>query len=146
MKPGIGHNNPPPDRFCPECGFVLEKRKKPRSTPQHRRLFGLLRKAFEHWPHGAPYSPRTEEELRAYLLIKAGWYEHRTQIGKGPHFTPDRSITIDMDGVRHVYTPKSIAYDAMTHQEACRVFAAIDEIVTDVIGVPADQLLREHAA
>ena len=136
----------------------------------------MLKKAFEHWPQGASYHPRSEDELRSYLLIKAGHYEHRLHIGPGPHYTPARSITLAVHntGLRrislaeaassdtvdrtaekyvkgknvavHCYTPKSIAYANMSHAEACKVFSAIDDIVQDVIGVSADDLLKDDPA
>lgn len=149
MKPGIGHNNPPPDRFCPECGFVLEKRKKPRSTPQHRRLWGLLHVAFDYWPRAGAYGARDVDELRTYLLIKAKWCDSRIQVGKGPHYQPERSMTYTDGDVTYCYTPKSIAYANMTHHEACQVFSVVDEIIEATIGVPADKLLenaKRHAA
>ena len=112
--------------------ICLGREEKPRSTPQHRRLWKLLHVAFDHWPRAGAYGATTVDELRTYLLIKASWCDSRLQIGKGPHYQPARSMTYTDDaGVTYCYTPKSISFEAMTHLEACRVFGDVDEIISN---------------
>ena len=49
--------------------------KKRRSLKHHKRLFGLIRAAFDLWPEGHEFQPETEDHLRAWLTIKAGHCE-----------------------------------------------------------------------
>ena len=57
---------------CPHCGCEIGDRKR-RSVPDHRRLFALIKQAFDNWPEAHEFTPESPEHLRAWLTCKAGW-------------------------------------------------------------------------
>lgn len=59
-------------QHCPECGCEIGAKKR-RSLPDHRRLFALIRSAFDNWPEAHEFTPENPEHLRAWLVCKAGW-------------------------------------------------------------------------
>lgn len=59
---------------CPECGCEIGAKKR-RSLPDHRRLFALIKDAFDNWPEAHEFTPENPEHLRAWLICKAGWRE-----------------------------------------------------------------------
>lgn len=149
---------------CPECGFVFDTKisGKPRSLPQHKRLFGLLNVAFSNWPEGHEFQPANKEHLRKWLIAKAGHYDTRTfelpETGNPLLMAAmmefaENLLEVDEDGGHRfgrwhgstltVFIPKSMAFEKLPHREACKLFDEIDAIVHEVIGVPADKLLKE---
>ena len=150
---------------CPECGCVLTK---PRSLPDHRRFFGLVQKAYEHWPHAQDYQPPSAEHLRAYLLVAAGYHDtefiampeeclgspaimalFRSAV-EATHAAMSRrrgySLTRVSAGGIEILTPRSINFETLSQKEFGPIREAVEEIITGVVGVSADQLLRERAA
>lgn len=47
---------------CPHCGCEIERRS--RSLPDHRRLFGLIRKAWMNWPEHHPMQFTNKKTFR----------------------------------------------------------------------------------
>lgn len=62
---------------CPVCGYHDKGKGKPRSIDQHRRFYGLVKKAFGQWPEKSDFQPEDEEHLRQWLICAAGpqWRE-----------------------------------------------------------------------
>lgn len=149
--------------YCIECGAVFANN---RSLPDHRRLFGIIKKALPHWPHG-DFTPRDEEQLRAFLLLKAG----HTNVA----FVPAEGIEVDpevngafvktvkatsaamagkggyveiqprSDGA-NIITPRSIKFLAVSQKDFNPLRDAVVDIIESSLGVPVEQLLRERAA
>lgn len=100
---------------------------KPRSGPQHRRLFALIKAAWKHWPETHEVQCGSPEGLRDYLQIKAGFGI--------PHKIVRGSTTYIW------FEHKSIAYEKMAQDEFQKLSDKIEAIIVDVVGVPADKLL-----
>jgi hypothetical protein len=84
---------------CPECGHVFEKT---RSRPDHNRLFAIIDRAFDSWPHDHEFRPTSSEHLRAWLLCKANY--HTVEI-----------VEIDVDSLRRLiiddaHTPEMLRF------------------------------------
>jgi len=101
---------------------------KPRSTPQHRRYFALIRAAHKQWPEGHPIQPATEEGLRDYLQVMAGFgIPHRIEKG----------------GETYIWLEhKSVSYNKMGHNEFTVLSGRVEDEIVRIIGVPADKLLE----
>lgn len=144
---------------CPHCGS------RPRSSDDHRRLFALIAAAFEQWPETHEFEPEDAEHLRAWLLCKAGWKTTKTlelpeagnpvfmalmmefaedllERSPGGEFRFGRWVGHRL----HVHTPKSIKFERADQKKFNPIRDAVTEIIEQVIGVSADQLLKEKAA
>lgn len=136
---------------CPHCGS------KPRSSEDHRRFFALISAAFDQWPEGADFTPDNAEHLRAWLLCKAN-YRKTTMIET--YEPAATAVAIEAafraadtyafvrpygDGVA-VYSPKSLRFDKTDQKAFNAVRDEVSSIIESVIGVTAEQLLREKAA
>ena len=153
---------------CPVCGFTDKGKGKPRSIDQHRRFYGLVAKAFEHWPDHAEFRPESAEHLRKYLICRAGpQWRNVTEIPV-PFAEDQPGLTrlaahlmqqaaeaaggyafprVDMNGGRvALYTAKSIKFAEMPHLEFCALSEAVDEVIKAEMGVEPDQLLKAEAA
>jgi hypothetical protein len=137
---------------CPECGCDLAPRKR-RSVPDHRRLFALIKQAFDNWPEAHEFTPENPEHLRAWLVCKAGWkdataydlgeradadvvalaLEAAIKAAKGTGFVRvvGRSVA--------VITPKSMDFRAMGQQEFGLLRDAITDIITAETGIEAER-------
>ena len=144
-----------PAKACPECGCVIDKpARKPRSVPQHRRYFAMIRAAHSHWPVAHRFKPTSEEHLRKWLQAKAGWHVIRTvdTAGMGTqaaivavaaelaaadpiHFT---SV---VGSKFHVVESKSIDFDALPHLEACAVFDAVADTIKAETGLDVEDIM-----
>lgn len=143
---------------CPNCGTVLESRDVPRSVPQHRRYFGLIRAIFHHWPEAHERQFASEEECRKWLQMKAG---HR-EVGASIPLTgmsKERAMLLAEAAIRAagsyavpvlhgdtlvIWRPKSISFDKLSHKAACRLFDEVSEVIRAETGIDPDQLLIEH--
>lgn len=144
---------------CPDCGSVIGPGgRKPRSVPHHRRFFGLISAALAHWPENHERQFTSAEELRAYLLLKAG---HRSTGASIPlsGMQKERALLLVEAAIRGagsyampvlqgdtlvIFTPKSIAFHALGHQAFTALNNDVEALIEQEIGVSADQLLREH--
>lgn len=147
---------------CPHCGAEIGKTPgKPRSVPQHRRYFALIRAAHSHWPEGHRFQPTSDEHMRKWLQAKAGYHNIRTVDTFGMdaqsaivavaaeladadpiHFT---SV---VGGKFHIVESKSIDFDTLPHLAACALFDAVADTIEAETGLKADQImppLRKHA-
>jgi len=140
---------------CPHCGVELEKpRGKPRSVPQHRRYFALIRAAHSHWPDTHRFRPMSEEHLRKWLQAKAGYANIRTVDTAGMdtqsaivavaaqlaaadpmHFT---SVVCSRF---HVIESKSIDFDTLPHLAACALFDAVADTIRAETGLDPDRIM-----
>ena len=137
-----------PAVFCPECGVILIGEDKERSTPQHRRLFAVVKAAFANWPEKHEFKPGNIREMRAWLVCRAGHYDTMdataatdpTQAwrliptiaswaGGKPIFTKTHR------GRLLVYKAKSISYDELGHSAACALFRDIEDVVFTEAGI-----------
>ena len=140
---------------CPQCGRSSPQR---RSYDQHKRFFGVVDAAFHQWPEAHKFQPMNAEHLRAWLLCAA---KHLDVMEIDEAITERGADVIQktMQGLRKDYVfirigrskfyvmgARSIAYDKLSHKDACRVFADVDEILCSILQIDStDQLLREHA-
>ena len=108
---------------------LLKAKGKARSTPQHRRYFAMIRAAHKHWPESHPVQPLTEEGLREYLQVRAGY-------GK-PH-------KIEKDGQVYVWLEnQSIANSKMSQEDFAKLHDAVERIICETIGTDIETLLTE---
>lgn len=146
------------EKLCPHCGVELEAKPKPkgkpRSVPQHRRYFALIKAAHSHWPETHRFKPMSEEHLRKWLQAKAGYANVRTVDTAGMdtqsaivavaaqlaaadpmHFT-------SVKGARfHVIESKSINFDTLPHLAACALFDAVADTIRAETGLDPDKIM-----
>lgn len=141
---------------CPHCGCDIEQKPKgkPRSVPQHRRYFGMIRAAFSHWPEDHRFQPITEERLRKWLQAKAGWSVVKSvpvaemtkeqaviaiaaEIMRADpiHFT---SATVD---TFYIIESKSIDFDTLPHRDACGLFDAVQDVIEAETGLKVAKIM-----
>lgn len=143
---------------CPHCGAA------PRSSDDHRRLFALVKAAFEQWPESHEFQPDNPEHLRAWLLCKAGYRDVTTipveyaddqpAMLKLVMLTAEAAIKAAKgyafirphNGALAVFSAKSLAWDTLDQKKFGPIRDAVTEIIEGIIGVSADQLLKERAA
>lgn len=138
--------------LCAKCPMKLQ-----RSSEDHRRFFALVNAAFTHWPEQHEFRPDNAEHLRAWLLCKAG-YRKTTMIETDEPAATVAAIEAAFraadtyafvrpygDGVA-VYSPKSLRFDKTDQKAFNAVRDEVSSIIESVIGVTAEQLLREKAA
>ena len=102
---------------------------KSRSTPQHRRYFALIKAAFQHWPESHDLQFGSAEGLRDYLQLKAGFGTvHKIIRGNQTWYW-----------VEH----RSIAYNKMSQDEFQQLSTKVEQVIEEIVGVPAEQLLNE---
>lgn len=140
---------------CPACGYVEEKKKgKPRSVPQHRRFFALVKAAFEHWPETHRFQPINEERMRKWLTAKAGYSIVNTIDTAG--MTNDQVVAslaaaimnadpvhfVSFTGARlHVIQSKSIDFNTLPHLAACALFDAVAETIEAETGLEVSKIM-----
>jgi len=148
---------------CPHCGGLFQPSGKKRSTPQHRRYYAMIKAAYHHWPEGHDFQPDSEEHLRKWLQVSAGYREH-TDIPVAfaedqPGVTKLAALAIEAaimaadgyafvrphpdGGMVRVYRSKSISFDKLGHLEACALFDAVAEIIAAAIGRPVDEIMKQ---
>lgn len=137
---------------CPKCGCEIGERKR-RSLPDHRRLFALIKTAFDNWPEAHEFTPENPEHLRAWLVCKAGWREATAydlgdradaavvalaleagiKAAKGTGFVRvvGRSVA--------VITPKSMDFRSMGQAEFGLLRDAITDIITAETGIDEER-------
>ena len=143
---------------CPGCGLDLTEKpskvRQPRSVPQHRRYFALIRAAFNHWPERHELKPQSEEHLRKWLQAKAGHRVVETvdtagmapeqglalmvaQINKAGPFAFHRSA-----GTRfYSITSASIDFDTLPHLAACALFDDVAEVIETETGIRCEDMI-----
>lgn len=151
----------PREISCPDCGAVFSAAAPTRrSTPQHRRFFGVIKAAFHHWPEADEFRPRNVEHLRYWLEKEAGYFTIvktincqsvepsqlvavLTAVFSGAE---DDRLFVEVEGSHvSVLKVKSISYDELEHLDACRLFDAVEGVLR-ARGIDPDQLLAETEA
>jgi hypothetical protein len=130
---------------------------RPRSLPQHKRFFGLVRALHHHWPEQLEFQPDNEDHLRAYLLVKAGYRSVKTFYPeiKGVSVDFAKMIPIVSAMMLHRYcwawadgeavkvcAPESVAFDKLPHKKACQVLNDVEEFVR-TLGIEPDEILKQ---
>lgn len=153
---------------CPSCGVNLTKA---RSPQDHRRLFAIIAKAFEAWPHEQEFQPDSADHLRAYLQCKAGHYVSTPIFVDIDEFPEDKKhvavklvalaveaavkaavaegdfafTRIHGDAIA-VFRPRSISWSTLDQRQFGPIREAIEHEIELALGVTCDQLLQERAA
>ncbi len=155
---------------CPHCGSMLTK---PRSSPDHRRLFALIAKAFHQWPEASEFQPTSAEHLRAYLQCKVGYHECTPVFTGNLRLSPEDKqgnvafqlvtaaveatvaaslaegtyafVRVHGDTVA-VFRPKSIAWSELDQKAFGPIREAIEAEIESALGVTCEALLRAEAA
>lgn len=140
---------------CPACGYVPEKPKgKPRSVPQHKRYFAMIRAAFSHWPEKHRFQPITEERMRKWLQAKAGHAVVNTIDTDGMTsaqtvaalaaaiMSADPVHFVSATGTRlHVIQSMSINFDTLPHLAACALFDDVSQVIEAETGLKVEQIM-----
>lgn len=145
-------------KTCPHCGVELEAKpkgnSKPRSVPQHRRYFALIKAAHSHWPETHRFKPMSEEHLRKWLQAKAGYALVRT-VDTANMDTQSAIVAVaamlaaadpmhftSVQGARfHVIESKSINFDTLPHLAACALFDAVADTIKAETGLDPDKIM-----
>lgn len=143
---------------CPHCGVILdEPAKSVRSLPQLRRYFGMIRATLHHWPESHERQFASEEELRAFLQMKAG---HREIAATIPitGMNKERAVILAEAAIRAagsyalpvlhgdtlvIFRPKSIAFSKLGHSDFCKLSDEVSEVIRAETGLNPEQVLRE---
>jgi len=141
---------------CPHCGCEIAQKPKgkPRSVPQHRRYFAMIRAAFSHWPHDHRFQPMTEERLRKWLQAKAGYsviktidVENMTKqqmlaaIAAEIAMADPIHFTSAADTLFYVIESKSIDFDTLPHLSACALFDDVADVIEAETGLKVSQIM-----
>lgn len=134
---------------CPHCS---------RSNEEHRFHFALIRKAYENWPHDHRFRPISEQHLRSWLYVEAGHTESVDIVGADAMtlegvkaarqiLSPQTYLRMEaIAGGLRISGPKSIAKGKCKKTEFREVQDRVAAIICDVIGVTAEQLVKEARA
>lgn len=144
-------------KTCPHCGSSMDANDKPRSLPQLRRYFALIRAAFHHWPETAEMQFASEDEFRKHMQMRAGWREIGARIpllganpevikmivrqaiaGAGAHAWP-----VVHKNELVIWIPRSIAFHNMGPQEFGQLSDAVAVVIKDVTGHDVETLMKE---
>lgn len=142
--------------------MLISSLEKPRSTPQHRRYFGLIRAAFLQWPEKHRFRPDSEEHLRKWLQCSAGYRNIvevevpdtdaktlaivKTAIAAAMAATKDHAWVDTRGGRVSVIASKSIRYDTLAHSDFDMLCREVEDIIRAETGLDPEQLLTERAA
>lgn len=157
------------EKSCPECGSLLTRG---RSLQDHRRLFGMIGKAFENWPEAHAFQPASVDQLRAWLTCRAGHYESTPIFVEDIQLFPEEkrdvafklvSLAVEAavkaalaegsyaftrihgDAIA-VFRPKSIAWSQVDQKAFGPIREAIENEIEAALGCRVDQLLKAEAA
>lgn len=144
-------------KTCPHCGSSMDANDKPRSLPQLRRYFAMIRATYHHWPETADVQFSTEDECRKHLQMKAGWREVGARIplvGVNPEAAKMLVAAAIAGAKAHawpvvhkgeliVWIPRSIAFHNMGPQEFGQLSDAVAAVVKDMTGLEVETLMKE---
>ena len=141
---------------CEHCGgFPTPRKGQPRSVPQHKRFFALIKAAHFHWPETHKFQPVSEDHLRKWLTAKAG---HRTvQTIETAGMQTEQMVAaiaaqvtragpwaVNVSAGTRFYSiiPDSIDFDTLPHMKACALFDAVSEIIEVETGIRCDDMIK----
>jgi hypothetical protein len=147
---------------CPCCDYDLGSKTKPRSIPQLRRFFGLIRAlAKRYWPEDHPRQFDGDEiALRKYLQLRAGpeWREVGSSVNLVDLNCPNEiAVTIARAAIEAGGTycepvvhngslvtlrAKSISIPKMDHDPFTRLANAVDEVIEAETGLKPEAVLE----
>jgi hypothetical protein len=147
---------------CPCCDYDLGRKTQPRSIPQLRRYFGVIRAlAKRYWPEWHPRQFDGDEvALRKYLQLRAGpeWREVGSRLGLTDLNCP-REIAVVIaravieaggtycepvvhDGELVTLRAKSISIPMMDHVPFTRLSTAVDDVIRAETGLDPEAVLK----
>lgn len=145
---------------CPNCEatFDLNRISKPRSPEQHRRFWKIMQLAFHSWPESHERQFSTQNDLRVWLTMSAGWREVAATIpltGVKPEHAVivataamkaagANAIAVSGKGNLYIWTPRSIRFDRMGPQEFGLLNDAVAAVIAKEMNITADELLEQH--
>lgn len=113
---------------CPACSHSFNDRVKlKRSSPAHRRYFGMIKAAYHNWPFDYQFQPIDAGALRTFLQMRAGWVD-----------------TIVSPTTGSIYMiPRSVSFDKMDQRQFGELTDRVSRILGEIIGVTGDELLEQ---
>lgn len=144
-------------RHCPCCGCDISGNEKPRSLPQLKRFFAMIRAAYHHWPETCEQQFTSDEELRKHLTMRAGWRDVAARIplvGVSPELAKlivrqafaaahTHAWPVIHKGELVIWMPRSIAFHAMGPKEFGQLSDAVAVVIRDMTGMDAETLMKE---
>jgi hypothetical protein len=151
MRPLAAFSAAAAERFVVGAVVVLTQAE-PRSSPTHRHYFACVREAWANLPEGLAERFATEEHLRKYALIRAGYRNERSIVCSSPAEAcriagfvepiDDYSIITVSDAVVTQFAAKSQSGPAMNKAEFQASKEAVLGILAEIIGVERAALVR----
>jgi hypothetical protein len=121
---------------------MIVEQEEERSAASHRQYMAAIHEGWMQLPEPWDIAFPTEDHLRKYLLIKAGFCTITKVLGKKRIPIDGYAIACEEDGVLTVYQAKSQSYKAMGKEEFARSKTAVLDLLADMIGITTAQLLE----
>lgn len=145
----------PRQTTCPCCDYTWEPGR-PRSLPQHRRFFAIVKQAFDNWPESHDRQFASSDECRRWLVAKAGYRDTVLDVPLVA-VRPDVIITIVSAALQAcnpgafaavkggrllVVRAKSIKFSSMRPQEFGALCDDVAAVVERETGIVVDEALQ----
>ena len=117
-----------------------------RSPASHKQYFAAVHEAWMNLPEHLQLAFPTEDHLRKYALIKAGFCDVRHVAGNRHVAVNGYAIVCEEDGVTTIYEAKSQGYKSMGKAEFQRSKEKVIEVLAAMVDVTPDQLMTARAA
>jgi hypothetical protein len=136
-----------------------------RSLPDHRRLFAIIARLYDNWPEDHDFQPEDAENLRAWLICKAGaeWRDatrfelpedatdhmqvlFRLGIEAAIRASGGRAFVVPHGRGLALVTPKSMSWSRMDQTEFRRLRSSIEDVIEAETGIRVATLEREKEA
>lgn len=128
----------------------------PRSVTSHRHYFASLHEAWLNLPEDVAERFPTDEHLRKWALVKAGYADERSivcaskaeaqRIASFIKPMDSFAVVVVSEATVKVYTPQSQSTRAMGVKTFQKSKEAVLGIVSDIVGVTPGEIERERAA
>lgn len=145
-------------KACPHCDCKIDF-ENPRSTPQLRRYFAMIRAFHTHWPEAHPEQFDSVYNFRKWIQMKAG-PEYREISSRYPINKMPKEVAVMLvkagiaavDGYAYptvhngeiiIWKPKSIAYEKMPHLEFCKLSDDVAIAFEDQTGLRAKEVFKQ---
>ena len=114
---------------------------KQRSTRQHNMLFRAIEVAFENWPEHHWFQPLSDDHLRYWLEVRAGWGtavpfdnpQHAVHYLCGKF--NEKVFPAEHDGKIVVYQAASIAYGKLGRTDFNELVTRLDRVLQEEAGM-----------
>jgi hypothetical protein len=117
-----------------------------RSGASHRQYMAAVHAAWMQLPEPWDIAFPTEDHLRKYALIRTGFCTITKVVGTKRVPVDGYAIVCEEDGVTTIYQAKSQSYQTMGAEEFQKSKTAVLDYLADMVGVTAEQLMKERAA